>query len=105
VHTCSRTPAGLYTSPGSFALNVNGGTLLSNNLNVSDTAKISSNTTLFSSLNVSGFTILNYNNTMLSSFNNSGSTPLNDISIISSLNEFQDIQHPIILIRYYHPST
>jgi hypothetical protein len=75
------------TGPGIFALNVNGDSLLSNNLNVSGTTKISNNTTLFSSLNVSGFTLLNNNTTLLSSFNISGFTTLNNnVSIISSLN-------------------
>jgi len=75
------------TGPGIFALNVNGDSLLSNNLNVSGTTKISNNTTLFSSLNVSGFTLLNNNTTLLSSFNISGFTTLNNnVSIMSSLN-------------------
>ena len=42
------------TSPGLFALNVNGDILISNHLNVSGTTKLNNNTTLLSSLNVSG---------------------------------------------------
>jgi hypothetical protein len=42
------------TSPGIFALNVIGDTLLSTSVNVGDFTKLNNNTTLFSSLNVSG---------------------------------------------------
>jgi hypothetical protein len=54
-HIMTATGLGInIASPGSFALNVNGDALSSNNLNVSGTTKFNNNTTLFSSLNVSG---------------------------------------------------
>ncbi len=58
------TSAGLginTTSPGIFALNVSGDTLLSISLNVSSFTRLSDNTTFFSSLNALEFTTLNNN--------------------------------------------
>ena len=49
------------TTPGIFALNVSGDSMLSNILNVSGFTTLYNNTTLVSSLNVSGFTTLNNN--------------------------------------------
>jgi hypothetical protein len=92
------------TSPGIFALNVNGDSMLANilnvsgfttlnnnvtlisSLNVSGFSTFSNNTTLVSSLNVSGFATLNNNATLLSSLNVSGFTTLNNTTLLSSLN-------------------
>ena len=67
------------TSPGVFALNVSGDTLLSS-LNVSGFTILNNNTTLISSLNISGYTTLNNDTTLLSSLNVSGITTLNNKS-------------------------
>jgi hypothetical protein len=67
-HIMTATGLGInITSPGLFALNVNGDTLISNHLNVSGTTKLNNNTTLFSSLNVSS-------NSNLNNLNLSGTT-------------------------------
>ncbi len=60
------------TSPGIFASNVYGDTLLTTSLNVSGITKLINIPTLFSPLNVSGFTSFNNNVTLVSSFNVSG---------------------------------
>ncbi len=66
-HIMTATGLGINTtSPGIFALNVSGDTLLSTSLNVSGFTKLNNNTTLFSSLNVSGFTTLNNNVSLVS---------------------------------------
>jgi hypothetical protein len=74
-------------SPGTYALNVSGDTLLSTSLNVSGTTKLNNTVSLFSSLNVSGFTSLNNNVSLISSLNVSGFTTLaNNMTLLSSLN-------------------
>jgi hypothetical protein len=91
-HVMTSTGLGINTaSPGIFALNVSGDTLLStsfnvcgliimfhlaSSLNVSGLTILSNNTTIISSLHVSGFTTLSNNTTFLSSLNVSGKTIL-----------------------------
>ena len=60
------------TTPGVFALNVNGDSLLSSLLNVSGSTTSNNNVTLISSLNVSGFTTLSNNTTICGTLNISG---------------------------------
>ncbi len=52
------------TSPGIFALNVYGDSMLANILNVSRFTTLNNNVTLISSLSVSGFTTFSNNNTL-----------------------------------------
>jgi hypothetical protein len=94
------------TSPGSFALNVNGGTFLSYNLKISGTTKLKNNTTLFFSLNVSDFKISNYNTTILSSLNIGGNSNFNDINLfvdevstIIKLNRYYKFKYNILFIK------
>ena len=75
------------TTPGTFALNISGDSMLSNILNVSGFTTLNNNVTLISSLNVSGFTTLSNNTTIYGTLNISGkSQKVNDTTLVSSLN-------------------
>jgi hypothetical protein len=81
-HIMTSTGLGInIASPGIFALNVSGDTLLSSSSNVSGFITLNNNVSIISSLNVSGFTTLNNNTTLLSSLNVSGFNRLNIIQL------------------------
>ncbi len=87
-HMMTSTGLGINTtSPGTFALNVSGATLLLTSSNVSGFTRLINYTTFISSLNVSSFATLFKNISLVSSLNVPGFTIFsNNSTMISALN-------------------